>query len=92
MLLQKEFYSILQFCSSYIIDAQLMMKKHCATVTIKHDWLHWHFYGGQQSRRVFFSFISPNFSTYYLDKSQKVRKINFRAIFKGISKEASRVI
>ena len=26
------------------------------------------------------------------DKSQKVRKINFRAIFKGISKEASRVI
>ena len=38
MLLQKEFYSILQFCSSYIIDAQRMMKKHCATVTIKHDW------------------------------------------------------
>ena len=28
--------------------------------------MHWHFYGGQQSRRVFFSFISPNFSTYYL--------------------------
>ena len=39
------------FC--YNIYAQrIMMKRHCSTVTIKHDWLCWHFYG--PCRRGFF--------------------------------------
>ena len=47
---------LLTMSSILFIDAQRMMKKHCTTVTIKHDWLHWHFYGGQGGRGFFLCF------------------------------------